>query len=95
MMRNLFSTNSPQIYVNLNRERCKDMGISVTSVFQALQGSFGTYYVNDFNRLGRTFQVRMQADASYRMKQESLNDIYVRNNSGEMVPLSALRPVRL
>lgn len=90
MMRNLFSTNSPQIYVNLNRERCKDMGISVTSVFQALQGSFGTYYVNDFNRLGRTFQVRMQADASYRMKQESLNDIYVRNNSGEMVPLSAL-----
>ena len=90
IMRNLFSTNSPQIYVNLNRERCKDMGISVTSVFQALQGSFGTYYVNDFNRLGRTFQVRMQADASYRMKQESLNDIYVRNNSGEMVPLSAL-----
>lgn len=90
MMRNLFSTNSPQIYVNLNRERCKDMGISVTSVFQALQGSFGTYYVNDFNRLGRTFQVRMQADAGYRMNQENLNDIYVRNNSGEMVPLSAL-----
>lgn len=87
---NLFTTGAPQLYVNLDRERCKDMGISITSVFTALQGSFGTYYVNDFNLIGRTFQVRISADSEFRNKVENLADIYVRNTAGEMVPLSAI-----
>ncbi|MBQ4125455.1 MAG: multidrug efflux RND transporter permease subunit, partial [Desulfovibrio sp.] len=88
--RSLFTTGSPLMYANLDRERCKDMGVSVADVFTTMQGTFGTYYVNDFNKLGRTFQVRMQADQEFRMKPENLNDIYVRNRNGEMVPLSAL-----
>lgn len=87
---NLFSTSAPQLYVNLDRARCKDMGIRLTDAFTAMQGIFGTYYVNDFNYMGRTFQVRMQADEQYRMKAENLDDVFVRNREGEMLPLSAI-----
>ena len=87
---NLFSTGAPVVYADLDRARCKDMGISLTDAFTAMQGVFGTYYVNDFNYMGRTFQVRMQADSSYRLKAENLDDVFVRNNKDEMVPLSAL-----
>ncbi len=87
---NLFSTGAPVIYANLDRARCKDMGISLTDAFTAMQGAFGTYYVNDFNYMGRTFQVRMQADSQYRLKGENLNDVFVRNDKDEMVPLSAI-----
>ena len=88
--RSLFTTGAPLMYANLDRERCKDMGISISEVFTTMQGIFGTFYVNDFNMLGRTFQVRLQADQKYRMKPENLNDVYVRNAKGEMVPLSAI-----
>ncbi len=87
---NLFSTSAPQIFANLDRARCKDMGISLTDAFTAMQGVFGTYYVNDFNYVGRTFQVRLQADASYRMEAEDLDNVFVRNGRGEMLPLSAI-----
>lgn len=88
--RSLFSTNSPQLYARLDRERCQDMGISVSSVYDAMSSTFGASYVNDFNYLGRTFQVRMQSDAEYRMLPDSLRDVFVATNKGEMVPLSAL-----
>ncbi|OUO49708.1 hydrophobe/amphiphile efflux-1 family RND transporter [Desulfovibrio sp. An276] len=87
---NLFTTSAPQIYANLDRERCKDMGISIADAFTAMQGIFGTYYVNDFNYVGRTFQVRLQAEAEFRTKWENINDVYVRNSAGEMLPLSAI-----
>ena len=90
MVRSLFSTTAPQLYANLDRERCKDMGISITDVFSAMGATFGQTYVNDFNYLGRTFQVRLQADPSYRMLPDSLHDIYVRTKKGEMVPLTAV-----
>ena len=88
--RSLFSTGSPQLYANLDRERCKDMGIAVSDVFTAMSGTFGSYYVNDFNYLGRTFQVRLQSEMDYRQNVESLNDVFVRSSKGEMVPLAAL-----
>ena len=90
LVRNLFSTSAPQLYANLDRERCKDMGILISDVFAAMGGTFGQTYVNDFNYLGRTFQVRLQADPPYRMLSDSLHDIFVRTNKGEMVPLSAV-----
>ena len=86
----LFSTGAPQLYANLDRERCKDMGISISDVFTAMNATFGALYVNDFNYLGRTFQVRMQAEADYRLLPESLHDIFVRTNKGGMVPLDAI-----
>ena len=79
-VQNLFSTGAPQLYANLDRERCKDMGVSVSDVFTAMGATFGTTYVNDFNYMGRTFQVRMQSEAAYRMLPESLNDVFVRND---------------
>ncbi|MBQ7608118.1 MAG: multidrug efflux RND transporter permease subunit [Desulfovibrionaceae bacterium] len=90
MVRSLFSTSAPQLYANLDRERCKNMGISVSDVFSAMGATFGQTYVNDFNYLGRTFQVRLQADPQYRMLVESLHDIHVRTNKGAMVPLSSV-----
>ena len=89
-VQNLFSTGAPQLYANLDRERCKDMGVSVKDVFTAMGATFGTTYVNDFNYMGRTFQVRMQSEAAERMLPESLNDVFVRNNRGEMIPLTAV-----
>ncbi|MCR4666345.1 MAG: multidrug efflux RND transporter permease subunit [Desulfovibrio sp.] len=90
MVRNLFSTSAPQLYANLDRERCKDMGINISDVYSAMGATFGQTYINDFNYLGRTFQVRMQADPSYRMLADSLRDVHVRTNKGEMVPLTAV-----
>lgn len=89
-VRSLFSTGSPQLYANLDRERCKDMGISITDVYTAMSGTFGGSYVNDFNYMGRTFQVRLQSEADFRILPEDLSDVYVRNNKGEMIPLTAV-----
>ena len=90
MVRNLFSTSAPQLFANLDRERCKAMGIPISDVFSAMGATFGQTYVNDFNYLGRTFQVRMQADVNYRMLADSLHDVFVKTQQGEMVPLSAI-----
>lgn len=89
-VRNLFTTGSPQLYASLDRDRCKDMGVSITDVFTAMSGTFGGLYVNDFNYMGRTFQVRMQSEPQYRMLTDSISDVYVPNNKGEMIPLTAL-----
>ena len=89
-LRSLFSTGAPQLYANLDRDRCKDMGISISDVFTAMNATFGAMYINDFNYVGRTFQVRMQAEGDYRLLPESLHDVFVRTNQGEMVPLSAI-----
>ena len=89
-VQNLFTTGSPQLYADLDRERCRAMGVNVSDVFTAMQGTFGTTYVNDFNKIGRTFQVLMQSEANYRILSESINDVFVRNNKGDMIPLSAL-----
>ncbi|MDE5831372.1 MAG: efflux RND transporter permease subunit, partial [Desulfovibrio sp.] len=89
-IQNLFSTGSPQLYANLDRDRCKDMGINVSDVFTAMSGVFGGLYVNDFNYMGRTFQVRLQSESQFRMLPEDLADVFVANNKGEMVPLTAI-----
>ena len=90
MLRNLFSTGSPQLYANLDRDRCKDMGVQISDVFTAMGGTFGGAYVNDFNYMGRTFQVRLQSEAQYRVLPEDLGNVYVPNNKGEMIPLTAV-----
>ncbi len=89
-VQNLFSTSAPQLYANLNRDQCLAQGVSISDVFTAMQATFGSTYVNDFNYIGRTFQVIMQAEADYRMLPETLGDVSVRNKNGEMVPLNAL-----
>jgi len=93
----LFSTyqvNVPQLYADLDRTRARQLGVPVTEVFDAMQIYLGSLYVNDFNKFGRTYSVRVQADAPYRARAEDVGLLKVRSNSGEMVPLSALMNVR-
>jgi len=92
-VQNLFTLNAPSLFLNLDRERCRAMGVNVSDVFRALSATFGTGYVNDFNMMGRTFQVRMNSDAEYRMTQEHLSEVHVRNSKGEMIPITAMMTI--
>ncbi|ABS62337.1 transporter, hydrophobe/amphiphile efflux-1 (HAE1) family [Parvibaculum lavamentivorans DS-1] len=85
-----YQVNVPQLYVDLDRTRARQLGVPVTSVFETMQVYLGSLYVNDFNVFGRTYSVRAQADAAYRARPEDIGKLQVRSNSGEMVPLSAL-----
>jgi len=85
-----FRPTSPQIYVEVDESKAISLGIPVADVYQALQASMGSLYVNDFNISGRTYRVQMQADALYRAKPTDLGQIYVRADNGAMVPVSAL-----
>jgi multidrug efflux pump len=93
----LFSTyqvNVPQLYADVDRTRARQLGVPVTEVFDTMQIYLGSLYVNDFNRFGRTYSVRVQADAPYRARAEDVGLLKVRSASGDMVPLSTLMDVR-
>ena len=90
----VFKTNSPQIYLDIDRSACMARGVEVTDVSAALQGSMGSKYVNDFNRFGRTWQVNVQADQKFRDRIDDIRKIKVRNRHGDMVPLAAVTAVR-
>jgi hydrophobe/amphiphile efflux-1 (HAE1) family protein len=85
-----FSTSTPQFNYDLDRTKAKLLGLSLPDVFNTLQIYFGSLYVNDFNLLGRTFRVTLQADKDARAAASDLSRLYVRNASGGMVPLSTL-----
>jgi multidrug efflux pump len=89
-----FRASTPQLYVDVDRVKCKTMKVDLNSVFETLQAFLGGYYVNDFNRYGRTWQVNIQADAPYRMNADAVRSFKVRNENGDMVPLGALATVR-
>ncbi|MCB5184651.1 efflux RND transporter permease subunit [Methylobacillus gramineus] len=85
-----YQINVPQLNVDLDRAKAKQLGVPVTEVFDTMQIYLGSLYVNDFNRFGRVFQVRAQADAPYRARAEDILQLKTRNNAGDMVPLSSL-----
>jgi hydrophobe/amphiphile efflux-1 (HAE1) family protein len=92
-LQNLFSsyrTNVPQIFANLDRTRAKQKNVAVTDVFQTMQVFLGSFYINDFNYLGRTWRVVAQADAPYRARAEDVARFQTRNAAGQMVPLGAI-----
>ncbi len=91
---NGFRARTPQLYVDIDRTKAKTMGVALTDVFDSLQAYLGSYYVNDFNRFGRTWQVNVQADAPFRVDAETIRQLKVRNADGDMVPLGALAEVR-
>lgn len=86
----LFETNTPQLYVDIDRERVERLGVPVSEVFSALEIYLGSSFVNDFSYLGRTFRVTAQADSPFRMTPEDIGRIKVKNFSGDMVPLSSV-----
>jgi multidrug efflux pump len=89
-----FRARTPQLYVDIDRTKAKTMGVALTDVFDALQAYLGSYYVNDFNRFGRTWQVNVQADHRFRVSAETVQQLKVRNADGDMVPLGAVAEVR-
>jgi multidrug efflux pump len=89
-----FQVNVPQLYADIDRTKARQLGVPVTEVFDAMQIYLGSLYVNDFNRFGRTYSVRVQADAPFRARSEDVGLLKVRANGGEMVPLSALMNVK-
>lgn len=89
-----FQVNVPQLYADIDRTKARQLGVPVTEVFDTLQTYLGSTYVNDFNRFGRTYTVRVQADAPFRALPEHIGQLKVRSNSGEMIPLSAVLNVR-
>jgi multidrug efflux pump len=91
---NGFRARTPQLYVDVDRTKVRTMGVALTDVFDALQANLGSYYVNDFNRFGRTWQVNVQADAPFRVDAETVKQLKIRNADGDMVPLGAVAQVR-
>ena len=85
-----WQVNVPQLYADIDRTKARQLGVNVTDVFDTLQIYLGSLYANDFNQFGRTYSVRVQADAQFRARAEDVGLLKVRSSTGEMVPLSAL-----
>ena len=90
-----FEVSTPQVYLDIDREKAELMGLSTSSIFEALETYLGSAFINDFNFLGRTFRVTAQADAAYRRDIEDISGYYARNNRGEMAPVEAVARARL
>jgi HAE1 family hydrophobic/amphiphilic exporter-1/multidrug efflux pump len=90
----LWRATVPQLSVDVDREKAKKLGVPLDDVFSALAATLGTYYVNDFNKYGRAWQVLMSADAPYRNRPDDIGAVYVRSTQGEVFPLSSIANVR-
>ena len=90
-----YAADTPQIYLDIDRDKAQVLGVKITDIFNALQSTLGTFYVNDFNVFGRTWQVNIQADTPFRETSDDIYRIYVRNAQGGMVPIRALAEAKL
>src|SRR5262249_20088664 len=82
--------NTPWLYLDINRDKCLSLGVPLKEVFETLQVNLGSYYVNNFNEFGRSWQVNVMADQRFRDRLEAIKNLKVRNNQGGMVPLGTL-----
>ena len=85
-----FRIDVPQLFAEVDRTKAKTLGIPLDEVFGTLQAYLGSAYVNDFNKFGRTWQVKVQAENKYRMQPEDIRSLEVRNANGDMVPVGTL-----
>ncbi len=86
--------DTPWLYLDIDRDRCLALGVQPTDVFSSLQVYLGSYYVNNFNQFGRTWQVNVQADADFRSQVHDVRKLQVRNSQGEMIPMASLLSIR-
>jgi multidrug efflux pump len=96
-LKDLFNSsgaNTPWLYLDINRTKCEALGVSVADLFNTLQIYLGSYYVNNFNEFGRTWQVNVQADPQFRHGIPDVRQLQVRNNQGQMVRLATLLDIR-
>lgn len=91
--RSMIQADAPQLYLTVDEAKALAMGVAISDVYDTLGYFTGGKYVNDFTRIGKIFRVIIQADAPYRMTPESLGELYVRSDTGKMVPLSTLAHV--
>jgi hydrophobe/amphiphile efflux-1 (HAE1) family protein len=89
----LWRATVPQLRVDVDREKAKALGVPINDVFDTLAATLGNFYVNDFNRYGRTWQVLMSAEPGYRKRPDDIGNIYVRSESNQMIPISSLSTV--
>ncbi|WP_235423427.1 efflux RND transporter permease subunit [Pseudoalteromonas luteoviolacea] len=92
-LQTLWRPDAPQLQVHMDREQARAMGVNINAAFNALAANLGNYYVNDFNKFGRSWQVIMSAEAQFRMSPQDVGRIYVKNNQGDMVPISAFTDI--
>ncbi|MEZ0170792.1 efflux RND transporter permease subunit [Microvirga sp. TS319] len=90
-----FAADTPQVYLDIDRDKAQVLGIPISSIFNALQASLGGFYVNDFNLFGRTWQVNVESEPGFRNEIDDIYRVYVRNAAGMMVPIRALAQARL
>jgi hydrophobic/amphiphilic exporter-1 (mainly G- bacteria), HAE1 family len=90
-----YAADTPQIYLDIDREKAEVLGVQITDIFNALQSTLGSFYVNDFNLFGRTWQVNIQAEANLRDQVDDIYRVYVRNAQGAMVPIRALAQAKM
>ena len=89
-----FSATTPQIYADVDRDKVLKQGVAVGDVYQTLQAYLGGLFLNQFNRFGRQWRVFLQAEGEERLSERDIQQYYVRNNDGQMVPLSSLVTTR-
>jgi multidrug efflux pump len=90
-----YAADTPQIYLDIDRDKAQVLGVKISDIFNALQSTLGSFYVNDFNVFGRTWQVNIQAETPFREKLDDIYRIYVRNAQGGNVPIRALAEAKL
>jgi HAE1 family hydrophobic/amphiphilic exporter-1/multidrug efflux pump len=89
-----FRPTVPQFFLEVDEAKAISQGVSIGDLYATLQSTMGSLYINDFNKSGRTYRVQLQAEPQYRMKPEDLGRVYVRSESGAMVPMSALSTIK-
>ncbi len=85
-----FAVDTPQYRIDLDREKARVLNVPINSIYSVMQSTFGSLYVNDFTYLGRNFRVTLQSESKFRRTPDDLRYVYVKSNSGELVPLSTL-----
>ncbi|WP_024577624.1 MULTISPECIES: efflux RND transporter permease subunit [unclassified Afipia] len=85
-----FVSNVPQYKIHLDREKAKALGVPIASLFETMQSTFGSLYVNDFTLFGRNYQVNLQSEANFRERPEDLKQVFVKSTSGSMIPIDTL-----
>ena len=90
----MFDASYPQLYVDINRDKVFSLGLKINDVFSVLQAYLGSFYVNDFNKFGKTYRVFVQADPKFRTNKNDISSFFVKNNKGEMIPLSTIAKIK-
>ena len=93
MAQTLWRASTPQLFVDVDREKAKALGVPLDGLFATLSANLGSYYVNDFNKYGRTWQVLMSADPAARDQPQDIGEAYVRADSGALVPIASLATI--